>query len=88
MCKGSKGGKVSKVKVSSKYQITLPKDVREAMGISAGDELQVLREGDRVALRSIPKIKQPTEVLYGSVKSKKDAVRAVRQFRSSGGRSP
>lgn len=79
---------MSKVKVSSKYQITLPKDVREAMGISAGDELQVLREGDRVALRSIPKIKQPTEVLYGSVKSKKDAVRAVRQFRSSGGRSP
>lgn len=79
---------MSKVKVSSKYQITLPKDVREAMGISAGDELQILREGDRIALRSLPKIKNPTEVLYGSVKSKKDAVKAVREFRSSGGRSP
>ena len=74
---------MSKVKVSSKYQITLPKNVREAMGISAGDELQVLREGDRIALRSIPKIKQPTEVLYGRVKTKKDAVKAVRDFRSS-----
>lgn len=77
---------MSKVKVSSKYQITLPKDVREALGIGAGDELHILMEGDKIALKSLPKTKQPTRFLYGSVKSKKDAVEAVREFRSSSGR--
>lgn len=78
---------MGKVKVSSKHQITLPKSVREALNISAGDELYISREGNKVVFKPLPKVKRPTEVLYGSVRSKKDAVKAVRKFRISGGRT-
>lgn len=77
---------MSYVKLSSKYQITIPKDVRDALGLEAGDKLYVGREGDKLVLRPLPKIKGPTEKLYGSVRGDKDAVEAVREFRRAGGR--
>ena len=76
---------MSYVKVSSKYQITLPKSVREALGVKAGDKLYVTYEGDKLILRIFRRIENPTNVLYGSVKSQKDAVEAIRAFRAVGG---
>ncbi len=75
------------VKISSKYQITIPKDVREALGLEAGDRLYVGCEGGKLVLRPLPKVRNPTEKLYGSVKSEKDAVEAVREFKKAGGRA-
>jgi len=74
------------LKVSSKYQITIPKDLRETLGIEAGDQLYVAQEGGKLVLRPLPKVMNPTEKLYGSVRSDKDAVEAVREFRKAGGR--
>ncbi|MBM4135734.1 MAG: AbrB/MazE/SpoVT family DNA-binding domain-containing protein [Nitrospira sp.] len=42
-------------KVSKKSQIVIPKKVREAVGISEGDELIVDVEGDSVILKVKPK---------------------------------
>ena len=42
------------MKVSSRYQIVLPKGVREALGLRPGDRLLVALEGDRVVLRPKP----------------------------------
>ncbi|MDI6884024.1 MAG: AbrB/MazE/SpoVT family DNA-binding domain-containing protein [Hadesarchaea archaeon] len=78
---------MARAKISSKYQITLPKEVREGLGIEAGDELYIAREGEKVVLRPLPKVKRPTEAIYGTVKSKRDAVEAIREFRRSGGRA-
>ena len=78
---------MTKTKISSKYQLTLPKEVREGLGIEAGDELYVMREGDRIVLKPLPTTKEPTKFLYGSVKSKGDAVKIIRELRKSGGRS-
>ncbi len=78
---------MSHVKVSSKYQITIPKDIRKALGIEAGDKLYVGREDGKLVLRPLPKIKNPTENLYGSVEGDRDAVEAVREFRRAGGRA-
>ena len=78
---------MSYVKISSKYQITIPRGVREALGLKAGDKLHVAREGDRLVLRALRRIEDPTKALYGSVKSEKDAVEAVRAFRAMGGRA-
>jgi len=75
------------LKLSSKHQITIPKDVREALGLEAGDRLYIAREGGKLVLRPLPKVRNPTEKLYGSVKSEKDAVEAVREFRKAGGRA-
>ncbi|NJE60242.1 AbrB/MazE/SpoVT family DNA-binding domain-containing protein [Thermococcus sp. 21S7] len=39
--------------VTKKYQVTIPKDVREALGIKAGDEVVFVREGDRYVLMKL-----------------------------------
>jgi AbrB family looped-hinge helix DNA binding protein len=44
------------VTLSSKYQIVIPRAAREALSLSAGDELLVLCKSDRVVI--IPKPKQ------------------------------
>lgn len=43
------------VTLSSKFQIVIPREAREAMGLSAGDELLVLSKPDRVAIVPKPK---------------------------------
>jgi len=75
------------VKLSSKYQITIPKDVREALGLKAGDRLYVGHERGKLVLRPSPRVKTPTENLYGSVRGDRDAVESVRMFREVGGRA-
>ena len=47
--------KKTTVTLSSKYQIVIPQAAREAMSLSAGDELLVLCKPDRVVIMSKPK---------------------------------
>ncbi len=42
------------VTLSSKYQVVVPRAAREAMSLSAGDELLVLCKPDRVVLMAKP----------------------------------
>jgi AbrB family looped-hinge helix DNA binding protein len=46
---------VSTVTLSSKYQIVIPQAAREALSLSAGDELLVLCKSDRVVIIPKPK---------------------------------
>ncbi|WP_258084845.1 AbrB/MazE/SpoVT family DNA-binding domain-containing protein [Thermococcus thermotolerans] len=39
--------------VTKKYQVTIPKEVREALGIRAGDEVVFVREGNRYVLMKL-----------------------------------
>ena len=41
---------VDNAKVMAKGQITLPKDVREALGIRTGDRVTLIRKGDQVVM--------------------------------------
>ncbi len=41
---------VQQVKVSPKYQVVIPKPVREYLGIEPGQRLQVVLYGDRIEL--------------------------------------
>lgn len=43
------------VTLSSKYQIVIPQAAREALSLSAGDELLVLCKSDRVVIIPKPK---------------------------------
>ena len=43
------------VTLSSKHQIVIPQAAREAMSLSAGDELLVLCKPDRVVIMAKPK---------------------------------
>ena len=52
------------VTVSPKYQVVIPKGVRESMGIVSGQKIQVLAYKDRIVLIPIG----PMENLKGFVK--------------------
>ena len=41
------------VKVTRKYQITIPKKIREELGIKVGDELIVRTDGSRIILEPL-----------------------------------
>lgn len=56
---------MSKVKISSKYQIVIPRDVRESMGLKPGEKLQVFRFGDRIELVPVRKISDARGFLEG-----------------------
>lgn len=47
------------VTVSPKYQVVIPKDVRERLGIQPGQKIQALVYGDRIEL--VP-LRQPAEL--------------------------
>lgn len=51
------------VTLSSKFQIVIPREARQALGLSAGDELLVLSKPDRVVI--IPKPKKFAKHMAG-----------------------
>lgn len=56
------------VTLSSKYQIVIPQAAREAMSLSAGDELLVLCKSDRVVIIPKPKkFAKHTAGLHGEI---------------------
>ena len=65
------------VTVSSKYQVVIPKSVRESMGIVAGQKIQILTYQNRIELIPIQPMKNMRGFLKGintSVKRDKDRV--------------
>ncbi len=53
------------VKISSKFQIVIPKDVREPLGIEAGQKFQIIRYKDRIELIPMKSIKSMKGFLKG-----------------------
>ncbi len=41
---------MDQVKISPKFQVVIPKAVRESLGLVAGQRLQVVQYGDRIEL--------------------------------------
>jgi AbrB family looped-hinge helix DNA binding protein len=53
------------VKVSPKYQVVIPKAVRERLGIRAGQKLQILQFADRIEFVPLKEIKRMRGFLKG-----------------------
>lgn len=63
------------VTVSPKFQVVIPKGVRESMGIFSGQKIQMLTYGNRIELIPIKPMKELRGFLPGidtSVKREKD----------------
>lgn len=74
------------VTVSPRFQIVIPKVVREAMNLRPGEKLRVEVEGDRIVLR--PKPSRPARRLRGlhrEIWEGVDPVTYVRKERASWG---
>lgn len=52
------GVAMSTVTVSSKYQIVIPKDIREKMGIEPGQKVHFHYDGTKVVLVKVPTVKE------------------------------
>jgi AbrB family looped-hinge helix DNA binding protein len=53
------------VKVSSKFQVVIPKTVREKLGLRPGQKLQILQFSDRIEFVLLQKIKNMRGFLKG-----------------------
>ncbi len=65
------------VTVSPKYQIVIPRDVRDSMEISPGEKVQVLQYENRIELIPLKRLKEMRGFLKGidtTVKREKDRV--------------
>ena len=56
---------VQQVKVSPKFQVVIPKPVRESLGLRPGQRLQVLSYGDRIELVPVRSIGEMRGFLAG-----------------------
>ncbi len=68
---------MTSVTVSPKYQVVIPKEVREAMGIVSGQKIQILTYQNRIELIPIRPMKKMRGFLKGidtDVKRDKDRV--------------
>lgn len=57
--------RVEQVKVSPKFQVVIPKPVRESLGIVPGQRLQVVQYGDRIKLLPVRDIGEMRGFLAG-----------------------
>jgi len=74
---------MSVVKVTRKYQITIPKDIREKLRISVGDLLRIKLVDNYIVIEPVkPIIKDPVEYL-SSLTSKPTNIDAVKLVEES-----
>jgi AbrB family looped-hinge helix DNA binding protein len=56
---------MSTVTISPKFQVIIPKSLRESLGIRPGEKLRVMRHGDRIEMIPIRSPKQMRGFLKG-----------------------
>jgi AbrB family looped-hinge helix DNA binding protein len=52
------------VKVTRKYQVTIPESVRSKLGVKIGDKLIVKSEGKRIVMEAPKYISNPSDALW------------------------
>ena len=55
-------------KITSKGQLTLPKAIRERLGVGAGDEVEFVEENGRTVIRKKRPRKSPLDKWMGALK--------------------
>jgi len=71
-------------KVSSKYQIVIPKNVREELGLRPGDQLLIVADGNKAVMRLRPRsYAEYMRGLHKEIWQGIDATEYVREERQS-----
>lgn len=68
-------------KVTDKYQITIPKELREVYGVRSGEKVSLIPRETGIELVASKKIENIAEKLYGSIRFKSDAVKGIHDIR-------
>ena len=72
---------VYQTKVTDKYQITIPKKLREVYGVKKGSKVSLIPREFGIELMATKKVENISEKLYGSIKFKGDAVKHIHDIR-------
>ncbi len=59
------GSKMQTVKISSKFQLVIPKEIREPLGIEVGQLFQIIRYENRIELIPLKSLKSMRGFLKG-----------------------
>ena len=43
------------VKITRNYQITIPKQIRDKLGLKEGDKVEIYQEGDKIVIKKLQK---------------------------------
>jgi AbrB family looped-hinge helix DNA binding protein len=63
---------MSRTKVTSKFQLTIPKEIREQIDLKAGEVVEVQILGDEgIAIKRFRKVRNPLQVLIGETPSRR-----------------
>jgi len=73
--------KVKKTMVTTKYQTTIPEDVRKVLGVESGKEVEWSIVKGMVIVDAARRIENPVKFLTSQVKLNLDAVKLVREAR-------
>ncbi len=73
--------KQKETKVTTKYQTTIPEEVRKFLGVEAGKEVEWNIIKGIVVVGSARKVKNPVRFLTSQVKLNLDAVRLAKEAR-------
>lgn len=63
---------MEEVKVTRKYQVTIPKRLRSELGIRVGDRILLRREGGHILIEVPRRIADPSEFLWNLSKKPVD----------------
>lgn len=72
---------VYQTKVTDKYQITIPKKLRDVYGVKRGSKVSLIPRETGIELLAAKKIENISSKLYGSAKFRGDAVKEIHKVR-------
>lgn len=73
---------MEEVKVTRKYQITIPKKIREPLGIKIGEKLPVKRKGTKIVIEAKKLVPRPSDYLW-RISKKATQIDVVKLVKSS-----
>lgn len=57
--------------ITSKYQVTIPKEIRESMHVNSSDRIRFVRDGDRVFIQRVRSISDAQALAQKLMKARK-----------------
>ena len=69
--------------VTRKYQVTIPRDIRNYLGIRIGEKYPIMVKDHKIIIETEKRIKKPSDYLWGISKkyTKIDVTRLVKESR-------
>lgn len=82
----------SSYSITSKYQVTIPKEVRDQIGLQDGDQVSFVAEGDTIVIRKVRSLEEVAQSIAAKVSKQRiepateaDYKRARQTFHEQGG---